>query len=64
MCEIYEFSEKQKLIKIRRKLVRQNYSDLITNQNKTPTAAFIESYKYYNLLKYLSRIFQEDYRTF
>ena len=50
MCEIYEFSEKQKLKKIRRKLVRQNYSDLITNQNKTPTAAFIESYKYYNLL--------------
>ena len=50
MCEIYEFSEKQKLIKIRRKLLRQNYSDLITNQNKTPTAAFIESYKYYNLL--------------
>lgn len=50
MCEIYDFSEKQKLIKSRRKLVRQNYSDLISNQNKTPTAAFIESYKYYNLL--------------
>ena len=50
MCEIYDFSEKQKLIKTRRKLVRQNYRDLISNQNKTPTAAFIESYKYYNLL--------------
>ena len=50
MCEIYEFSEKQKLIKIRRKLVRQKYSDLISDHNKTPTAAFSESCKYYNLL--------------
>jgi len=50
MCEIYDFSEKQKLIKLRRKLVRKKYGDLISNHNKTPTAAFIESCKYYNLL--------------
>ncbi len=48
MCEIFEFSNRLQLFQKKSKAVKQNYDLLISFHNKTPTAAFVESYKLYS----------------
>ena len=47
MCEIYDFSKKLRLFKIKSRTLKRNYNFLISYRDKTPTAAYLESYKLY-----------------
>ena len=48
MGEILNFSNRLQLFQIKSRTVKQNYEFLINYHNKTPTAAFVESYKLYS----------------
>ena len=48
MGEIFDFSNRLQLFQMKSKTVKQNYDFLISYHNKTPTAAFAESYKLYS----------------
>ena len=48
MGEVFDFSTRLQLFQMKSGTVKQNYDFLISHHNKTPTAAFVESYKLYS----------------